>query len=241
MAREIRISVDDDEVFERMKHRKQLLDLSWEEVLHRGLRETDTPRGPGRGAEFWDDRYDDGPDGRARSQRGSVGGIEWERHNPDMWDTLGDSLEQQIQRRVYETLQSSFGAAGIDISDRPGMGAEMEELASAEDAVLTFDGLPDDEAYEVPLRVDMQTGPDALIIDVVAVREGKSVRDANRFETDARKRINTALARGGTATLSFDGAEQYEVRPVLSWGRTSTGTPRVADVDIVEVVLDADE
>jgi len=39
MAREVRITIDDDEVFERMKARKGALDLSWEEVLHRGLRE----------------------------------------------------------------------------------------------------------------------------------------------------------------------------------------------------------
>jgi hypothetical protein len=37
MAREIRITIDDDEIFERMKRRKDELDLSWEEVLRRGL------------------------------------------------------------------------------------------------------------------------------------------------------------------------------------------------------------
>ena len=39
MAREIRVTIDDDEVFERMRARKRELDLSWEEVLHRGLRD----------------------------------------------------------------------------------------------------------------------------------------------------------------------------------------------------------
>ncbi|WP_435360733.1 hypothetical protein [Haloarchaeobius sp. DFWS5] len=39
MSREIRISIDDDEVFERMKRRKEELDLSWEETLRRGLGE----------------------------------------------------------------------------------------------------------------------------------------------------------------------------------------------------------
>lgn len=38
MSREIRITIADDEVFEVMKQRKEALELSWEEVLHRGLR-----------------------------------------------------------------------------------------------------------------------------------------------------------------------------------------------------------
>ena len=62
MAREVRITIDDDEVFERMKARKGALDLSWEEVLHRGLREIpgehpgesgtpSEPQGPGQHAD----------------------------------------------------------------------------------------------------------------------------------------------------------------------------------------------
>ena len=48
MSREIRITIEDDEVFERMRYRKDELDLSWEEVLRRGLTEvTDIPRPPG--------------------------------------------------------------------------------------------------------------------------------------------------------------------------------------------------
>lgn len=46
MAREIRITVDDDEVFERMRRRKDDLDLSWEEALRRGLSD---PEGSDRG------------------------------------------------------------------------------------------------------------------------------------------------------------------------------------------------
>lgn len=249
MSREIRITVDDDEVFERMKRRKQKLDLSWEEVLHRGLH----GERPGERHAFEFDREfgDHGPNGdprrRRRGAHGSHGphghvGSEWEHDDHDMWDTFGESLERQIQDRVYDTLRSSFGAAGIHVPDRPGMETEMEELASAEDATLAFDVLPDDRAYDVPLRVDMRTGLDGVVVDVVAVREGKSVRDANRFDTDARKRINTHLGTGGTATLRFaDGAESYAVRPILSWGRTPDGAPRVTDVDVAEVLLDADE
>lgn len=248
MAREIRISVDDDEVFERMKRRKQLLDLSWEEVLHRGLRDEppgDDNRGrrrrPGHGS-HGPDRGPWAPAPPHGPRHGDPGGFEWEETEQDVWDAMGESLERQIQRRVYDSLQSSFGAAGLDVPDRPGMDAEMEELASAEDATLGFDVLPDDVAYEVPLRVDMQTGLEGVTVDVVAVREGKSVRGSNRFDTDARKRVNAHLGGGGTATLSFaDGAERYPVRPVLSWGRTADGAPRVSAVEVAEVLLDADE
>ncbi|MFC5972183.1 hypothetical protein ACFPYI_12655 [Halomarina salina] len=49
MSRQIRISIEDDEVFERLKRRKDALDLSWEDVLRRGLRDSsEPPRGPNR-------------------------------------------------------------------------------------------------------------------------------------------------------------------------------------------------
>lgn len=243
MSREIRITVDDDEVFERMKRRKQELDLSWEEVLHRGLR-SERPK-KGHAFDFGhesDDARVGGHSGRRGPEHHTPGGSEWGHDDHVRWDTFGESLERQIQDRVYDTLRSSFGAAGIHVPDRPGMETEMEVLASAEDATLAFDVLSDDRAYEIPLRVDMQTGLDGVTVDVVAVREGKSVRDANRFDTDARKRVNTHLGTGGTATLRFaGGAESYPVRPVLSWGRDPDGAPRVTDVDIAEVLLDADE
>ena len=257
MSREIRITVDDDEVFERMKRRKTELDLSWEEVLHRGLR---PDRGEARRADRTSGHHpgegSGGPDphrrhrGGAHDPHGPFGphgphgphGPEPHHEEHDRWDAFGDSLERQIKDRVYDSLKASFGAAGVDVPDRPGMDAEMEELASAEDATLVFEFLPADRAYEVPLRVDMETGLDGVTVDVVAVREGKSVRDANRFDTDARKRVNTRLGTGGTATLRFaEGAESYPVRPVLSWGRDAEGHPRVKAVDVAEVLLDADE
>lgn len=259
MSREIRITIDDDEVFERMKRRKGELDLSWEEVLHRGLRR-ERVEDPGRGGERaahspgHDADYDrdagprghrgprgpgPGPgDGGQRGRRGRRGAGD----RGQGWDAFADSLEQQIRDRVYDSLQSSFGAAGIDVPDHPDLDDEMASLTSAEDATLVFPFLPDERASQVPLRVDMRTGPDGIDVEVVAVRQGKGVRDANRFDTGTRKQVNTRLARGEPARLEFaDGAESYRVSPVLSWSRGDDGRPSVDEVEIAEVHLDGDE
>jgi hypothetical protein len=247
MAREVRITVDDDEVFERMKRRKQALDLSWEEVLHRGLRPESRPeqqggRGdygpgpdfdPGPGPDFDPGPNDDRGHGRRAGDRA--------RGERDRWDAFADDLESQIQSKVYDTLRSSFGAAGIDVPDRSDLDEEMGELERAEDATLVFEFLDDRREYRVPLRVNLHTGRDGVDVDVVAVRQGKSVRDTNRFDGGARKQVNARLAGGDPAELRFaDGAETYAVRPILSWGRDESGDPTVTDVEIDEVLLDDD-
>jgi hypothetical protein len=251
MAREIRISVDDDEVFERMKRRKADLDLTWEEVLQRGLRpETpEEPRGPeDHGArdatgdadplgEF--DPFGDDPQHGRSHDRGSRSGAHRGRSPSDGGPLahLADRLREQVQSEVRESLRDSMGAMGGDL-DR-----EMRDLQDAEDAVLSFDVLEDDARYHVPLRVRMETSRDGLDVDVVAVREGKSARGTNRFDREARRAVNEHLATGGTATLAFgtDGdRETYRVAPVCSWRRSDDGTPRVADVEIHEVVFDGE-
>lgn len=218
MPREIRITIDDDEVFERMKARKQVLDLSWEDVLHRGLRGTDAdePGGPGR--HQW------GRTARAR---------------PDpVTDPAGfaENLKRQIQGQVRESFQDSL-APGPDP-----LGADVATLESAEDAVLVFDFLgemADDRAFQVPLRVTLEAGGDGLAVDVVSIREGKTVTDMNAFDPAVRKQIIEGLAGGDFATLSLDGgAESYRVTPTLSWSRTD-GVPSVSAVDIEEVRFDA--
>jgi hypothetical protein len=74
------------------------------------------------------------------------------------------------------------------------------------------------------LRVNLETGAEGLEIDVVAVREGKSVADTNAFEPDARQTIAERLARDGLATVRLDdGVESYDVVPALSWGRNERG------------------
>ncbi len=239
MAREIRITVDDDEVFERMKRRKQDLDLSWEEVLHRGLRPEQSggsghEHGPGPAP-----NPDPNPAHDPGSHRGHRSHADHHHGEHDRWDSFAENLESQIQNKVYDTLQSSFGAAGIDVPDHPGLDEEMGELESAEDATLVFDFLDDRREYRVPLRVNLRTGRDGVEVEVVAVRQGKSVRDTNRFDGGARKQVNARLAGGDAADLRFaDGAESYAVRPVLSWGRDETGDPTVTDVRIDEVLLD---
>ncbi|WP_313691170.1 hypothetical protein [Halorarum halobium] len=245
MAREVRITVDDDEVFERMKRRKRELDLSWEEVLYRGLTRREaggqSPPNDSPGERAGGPVGEPGPagprDGEHREERG------------DRWDRFASGLEREIQNKVYDTLASSFGSAGIDVPPRPdaadapgGLDDEVESLASAEDATLAFPFLDDEGSATVPLRVALETGPDGLSIEVVALRRGKGVAEANSFDAGDRQRVNTRLAAGDAAVLSFaDGAESYRVRPVLSWTRGEDGRPTVDEVDVPEVVLDADE
>lgn len=258
MAREIRITVDDDEVFERMKARKAALDLTWEDALKRGLRADDRPSAtgaleapspPDRNAPGTPDPastpgtadpsstpgFGDaaGSDGEATRERADSS------HANDRgasgFGDFADQLRQQIQGQVRESLEASMTAAQRDL-DR-----EMQDLQAAEDAVLRFDVLDDEPRYDVPLRVRMESSRSGLDVDVVAVREGKSVTGTNRFDRAARRAVNEHLATGGTATLAFGAngdAETYAVAPVCSWGRHDDGTPRVASVEVHEVVFD---
>lgn len=265
MARAIRIPIDDDEVFERMKARKQALDLTWEEVLHRGLRETPDEQGgepqasgaggagqsgqgtgpqPGQRNQHGYHAHH-GPQGQPghHGQHGDRGRPGTERGQVDVdfgsGDSIGDVVDEikgQVQNQVRESLRASMESVEVAGSD---LEREMTELESAEDAVLRFpDAAGEDPRYQVPLRVRLETSRGGMAVDVVAVREGKSVSEMNRFDRETRRAINEHLARGETATLSFDGAERYEVGPVLSWGRDDAGEPTVTEVRIPEVVFD---
>lgn len=275
MGREVRITIDDDEVFERMKHRKRELDLSWEEVLHRGLRRTPdsgefgspgpsdagqqgatfgyTP-GPGQSAgsdrapgdEFADhrDAVEKHHEALGRhhedvSRRFDTAGEDYD----DQWNRFADSVEAQVQNKVYNALRNTFGAAGIDVPEPPEpLDREMQDLSNAEDAVLTFDFLDDDPAYHIPLRVNLETSVAGLDVEVVAVRQGKSVRDMNQFDSEARLAVTKRLAKGEPAILRFDdGAEGYEVEPVIRWERDDSGRPTVTAVDIQAVRLNDDD
>ncbi len=238
MGREVRITIDDDEVFERMKRRKHELDLSWEDVLHRGLRRT-PERSPTDSA-FESPRPTTESAGRRSSRTGNRGPHHDHSH-ADHWDRFADSVEAQVQSKVYNALRDTFGAAGIDVPSPPtelGVDPEMAHLSNAEDAVLRFEFLPDEPAYQVPLRVNLETSADGLAVEVVAVREGKSVRDMNHFDPQARRVVTTSLAEGKPAVLLFDdGAEDYPVEPALSWGRDEAGRPAVTRVRIEAVRL----
>ncbi|UPV99063.1 hypothetical protein M0R88_11050 [Halorussus gelatinilyticus] len=239
MSREIRITVDDDEVFERMKRRKQDLDLSWEDVLHRGLRRDTAPDSGreatrNRAADDAMDRPDQRPPSDTRRRSGREGG------RRDRWDALAEDLESQIQNRVYDTIESSLSVGSESASD-PGDFGDVSELERAEDATLEFDFLDDASEYRVPLRVNLRTGPEGIDVEVVAVRQGKTVTQANRFDGGARRQVNTRLASGDVAQLRFDAADEtYAVRPVLTWTRDEAGGPTVSAVEIDEVVLDGD-
>jgi hypothetical protein len=154
---------------------------------------------------------------------------------------MADSLESEIQNKVYDTLRRSFGAAGIDVPEDPTMDREMADLEQAEDADLEFPFLPADPTYRVPLRVNLRTSADGLDIEVVAVRRGKSVTGYNDFSGQDRASITETLARGEPAVLSLAaGEESYRVAPILEWGRSDDGRPTVRDVTIEAVVFDAD-
>lgn len=237
MGREVRITVDDDEVFERMKRRKEELDLSWEEVLHRGLRR-DSELGveagpePGTGAQRRHDSYRRLGPGTADRRADRPSG-----ERRDRWDAFGENLESEIQNKVYDTLRSSFGAAGLEVPEWETLGEDVDELERAEDATLVFGVLDDRPEYRVPLRVNLRTGPEGIDVEVVAVREGKNVRHTNRFDGETRQQVNTRLASGERAALRFEDGEEYEVAPVLAWSRDGDAA-RVSAVEIDEVVLD---
>jgi len=241
MGREIRITVDDDEIFERMKRRKQQLDLSWEEVLHRGLRrdpegvQERSSAGPDRWP--WDEHppREPGPPG-SRGPRGRS-------EEPFSTDEFVEEMKRGVRNQVVNSLQSSLGGLGEGEFD---LEHEMGALQDAEDAVLVFDfldgnGAYEDEAFWVPLRVTQQTSREGLDVEVVAVRSGKSVSHMNHFDRSARRQVNANLAAGETATLRFtDGGdgEEYRVYPVLSWSKDESGRPTVTSVEIDEVILD---
>ena len=235
MGREIRITIDDDEVFERMKARKRELDLSWKEVLHRGLRRHDPvePSEHRRGVEPPEHRhgfetephgqpYRDPPPDPIRNPRG-----------------FADDLKRQIQGQVRESLHAS-----LEPNDWGGsLETDVDTLESAEDAVLVFDFLGEDaheRAYQVPLRVTLEASASGLEVTVVTVREGKTVTDMNAFDPAIRRRIIERLATGDVATLRLgEGAEGYSVEPILSWSRNN-GVPTVTTVRIEEVHFDAE-
>lgn len=243
MAREVRITIDDDEVFERMKARKRALDLSWEEVLHRGLRDvpeesapdsetgatgTQTQRTPGSVPQ---------PSGNASGRRGR------QESDPDgvpPANSVGemvDDIKAQVHQQVRDSLRASMESVDGGGSD---LEREVTELERAEDATLGFEAaVGSDRQYRVPLRVRQETSRDGLDVTVVAVRGGKTVADTNDFDSKTRRAVNEYLASRGTATLSFGGEEHYEVAPILEWGHGNDDRPTVTDVEIEEVMLDA--
>jgi hypothetical protein len=232
VSRQIRITIDDDEVFERLKRRKDALDLSWEDALRRGLRDTkEPPRAPDS------PERDPGP-GR---DRGSTRGRGGEQHAASQ-SGRGDAREpspfdadfgERIAERVMSSVSSSLGGADAGAGR---LDDEIDRLEDAEDAVLV---LGDGEGERVPLRVALHTGPDGLDVDVVAVRSGKGTEGMNQFADGARADVAKRFAAGDTATLELAaGGERYDVRPELEWARGSDGTPTVTDVAVTEVVFE---
>jgi hypothetical protein len=232
MSREIRITIDDDEVFERMRRRKDELDLSWEEVLRRGLSEGDE-RGPGHHGRHPGPSGPVGPGSHhpgereefGRSERGPGG---WNPFDPD----FGQKLSEHIQRSVQESMpfEAEFGGT---------LEAEIGQLEDAEDAVLAFPFLADDPSNQVPMRVNLRTSSEGLAVEVVAVRRGKDVAEMNRFGADGRATVTRRLAAGEPAALCLrDGAEEYAVFPSLSWSRDSSGRPTVSEVEIESVEIE---
>lgn len=239
MSREIRITVADDEVFERMRRQKEALDLSWEEVLRRGLTDAEAI-GPDQDQPLDPFAEDFSEQLRNRIRREATGGAQATRGGSatetssepttgfDPFDAA--SIGEYVTRQITAAMPDDpMGAESLS--------SELDRLADAEDARLTFPFLDTDTAA-VPLRVTLRTTGDGLDIDVVTVRQGQGTTDENRFPDDARQRIAAALADGATATLTLqDGAESYDVVPSMSWDRMDDGTPTVGDVTIDAVHL----
>ena len=226
MSREIRITIDDDEVFERMRRRKDELDLSWEEVLRRGLSEGDERgRAQGRGPTSPPGPGGSGP--RHPHEREEFGAGGWNPFDPG----FGQKLSEHIQRSVQGSLPFDAELGGLE--------AEIGQLEDAEDAVLAFPFLADDPSNQVPLRVNLRTSSEGLDVEVVAVRRGKDVAEMNRFGADGRASVTKRLASGEPAALRLrDGAEEYAVFPSLSWSRDTDGRPTVSEVEIESVEID---
>lgn len=237
MSRQVRITIDDDEVFERLKRRKDALDLSWEDALRRGLRDSaEPPRGPQHT-----------PDSRERRESPSTGGhadretgrSDQQRESPGPFDSdFGEQIARRVLNSVNESIPGAVSGAGTgagSTTDAP-LDAEIDRLEDAEDAVLV---LGDSEGERVPLRVALHTGPDGLDVEVVAVRSGKGTEAMNRFTDGARADVARRFAEGDTATLELVGGEEvYDVRPDLTWARGSDGTPTVTDVAVRDVVFE---
>jgi hypothetical protein len=232
VSRQIRITIDDDEVFERLRRRKDALDISWEEALRRGLRDSpDPPRGPpgetvdpSRNPSAGRDRGAHGP----RGPGNMAAGPDTDHGGPSPFD---EDFGERLAREVASSVQEAVPGAG----DEP-LDDEIARLEEAEDALLV---LGDAEAERVPLRVVLQTGPGGLGVDVVAVRSGKDTSEMNRFADGARAEVAERFAGGQTVPLQLDGGQEtYSVRPELTWGRGDDGTPTVTDVEIREVVFE---
>ncbi|MFW6152938.1 MAG: hypothetical protein ACOC42_01125 [Halobacteriota archaeon] len=239
MAREIRISIDDDELFERMKRRKQALDLSWEEVLHRGL---------GQGADRGDRRRT--VDGRSPRDEIEAAKAELRETIRSLRDELGsrsgggvhdpegrpfDPFDpNSVESFVADTVRESTRWLG----DRE-WSDEFERVTEAEDAVLHFPFLGDSAASpanRVPLRVQLNVTGAGLDVDVVTVRSGKDVAEMNDFDHGVRRSLIEGLASGEPARLQLEAeVEEYVVIPELTWSRGEGGRPTVDDVTIEEV------
>ena len=235
MSREIRITIDDDEVFERLRRRKDALDLSWEDALRRGLREGTGPRpAPKSRPEREQGRYGRGTTGNAEGRHGRAGpggkgGSRGRRSGSGSVSPFDSHFGEQIARDVISSVNASIPGVDVALED------EIGRLEDAEDAVLI---LGDGEHERIPLRVALQTGPDGLDVEVIAVRSGKGTEGLNRFEDGARADVARRFAEGDTATLEIEGSEEtYEVRPELTWVRGHDGVPTVTDVAIREVVF----
>lgn len=246
MSGEIRITIEDDEVFERMRRRKDELDLSWEEVLRRGLDVGGDTQGPGSRSHGPTPPGNPDPSQSAGSpspfdpgfgeyirrqieeqipQQGSSGESPEARRGSS---TTG--LDEWISDHVETTIQNAISSVGEPL-DR-----EIERLEGAEDATLVFEHLS--EPGTIPLRIDVRSDAEGFDVDVVATRQGKDTTGMNTFDEADRKAIARHLVDGGTAALRIgDDSVTYDAYPSLEWGRDASGTPTVTDVEIEDVDL----
>lgn len=240
MAREVRITIDDDELFERMKERKRALDLSWEEVLHRGLRSPGSDEGRARDrAEIEAAKADLKRAILELATDRATTSVHDERRRPDADQPGLDPFNpDSIGNFVADTVQRSTAFLGDADWDE-----DLDRVTDAEDAVLVFPFLGDDSEAStntIPLRVQLDVSGDGLDIEVVAIRRGKDATEMNTFDPPVRQAVIEGIASGERAEIRLEsGAESYAVVPVIGWSRSDDGRPRADEVAIEEVVFGA--
>lgn len=241
MAREVRITIDDDELFERMKERKRALDLSWEEVLHRGLRPPEADEGRSRDRADFEAAKTDLK--RAIIELAADRAIPEDHLGTRRDNTEGPVLDpfepDSIGNFVADTVQRSTAFLGEAEWDE-----DLDRVTDAEDAALVFPFLGHEgeiPSNQIPLRVRLDVSGTGLDIEVVTIRRGKDTAQMNAFDPQIRQAVIEGIAGGQLADLQLEsGSESYSVVPVIGWSRGGDGRPHADEVIIEEVVFGAD-
>lgn len=204
-----RVAVDfEEEAFRRLKQRKEQLDLSWRDVILRGLEEKPSTRDLRAGRLLAKQWFGEGMDNQPSGE-----GI-----TATVQDTDPNARVAQELERAVDSFES-----GGDLE------TEIENLESGDDAILSLPGTD----TEIPLRVRLKTTNEGLEAGLVAVRD---IPGRNQFKESDRATTSESLAEGEPAILEIGQIDEvrYEVTPSIEWSRDDSGMLTATDVDIKE-------